>query len=156
MQNAPLAACLDAKAKMTTEFFIEIAKLGKARIPVTEPKNFAAFNLESDSPKENASQTINTTKVSLTFRTEAGAIGYALDDGEGSILLAATEASSVSFANATITSIQELALDENGNAVPSKELAVSSTLNLEKGKGYLVNYSNASTILSTTWEAIGK
>ncbi|MBR4654243.1 MAG: site-specific DNA-methyltransferase [Kiritimatiellae bacterium] len=26
-QNAPLAACLDAKAKMTTEFFIEIAKL---------------------------------------------------------------------------------------------------------------------------------
>ena len=26
-QNAPLAACLDAKAKMTTEFFLEIAKL---------------------------------------------------------------------------------------------------------------------------------
>ena len=26
-QNAPLAACLDVKAKMTTEFFIEIAKL---------------------------------------------------------------------------------------------------------------------------------
>ncbi|MBQ6008217.1 MAG: site-specific DNA-methyltransferase [Kiritimatiellae bacterium] len=26
-QNAPLAACLDARAKMTTEFFIEIAKL---------------------------------------------------------------------------------------------------------------------------------
>jgi hypothetical protein len=25
--GAPLAACLDAKAKMTTEFFIEIAKL---------------------------------------------------------------------------------------------------------------------------------
>ena len=25
--SAPLAACLDAKAKMTTEFFIEIAKL---------------------------------------------------------------------------------------------------------------------------------
>ena len=27
IQNAPLAACLDAKAKMTTEFFLEIAKL---------------------------------------------------------------------------------------------------------------------------------
>ena len=79
-----------------------------------------------------------------------------LDDGEGSILLAATEASRVNFANATIASIQELALDENGNAVPSKEVAASSTLHLEKGKGYLVNYSNASTILSTTWEAIGK
>ena len=139
-----------------TKDFIEIAKLGKARIPLTEPKNFAAFNLESDSPKENVAQTINTTKVSLTFSTDSGAIGYALDDGEGSILLAATEASNVSFANATIASIQELALDENGNATPNKDLTVSSSLNLEKGKGYLVNYSNASTILSTTWEAIGK
>ena len=63
MLNVPLAACLDAKAKMTTEFFIEIAKL-KPGIAFFRDDTFV-----DDSARTNLQQVFNqfspTTSVKV-------------------------------------------------------------------------------------------
>ena len=52
-QNAPLAACLDTKAKMTTEFFLEVAKL-KPELAFFRDDTFV-----DDSARTNLQQAFN-------------------------------------------------------------------------------------------------
>ena len=68
--SAPLAACLDAKAKMTTEFFIEIAKL-KPGIAFFRDDAFV-----DDSARTNLQQVFNhfspTTGIKVIWGLEYG------------------------------------------------------------------------------------
>lgn len=60
-----------------------------ARTPL---EDFAAFNIRTDYPAQEIVQTVCTTGAEIEFRTEAGALAFALDRGDHLILYATAPA----------------------------------------------------------------
>jgi hypothetical protein len=60
-----------------------------ARTPL---EDFAAFNIRMDYPEQEIAQTVCTTGAEIEFRTEAGALAFALDRGDHLILYATAPA----------------------------------------------------------------
>ncbi len=70
-------------------------------IALTPPNDFAAFNVVTDVPKVNTSETIATTSLSVSFSTSSTALGFALDRGDYAILYATAQADFVVVETAT-------------------------------------------------------
>lgn len=51
-------------------------------IALSDKENFAAFNIHKPLPEHNLTQTINTSNVQFTFKTDNGAIGFGITDDE--------------------------------------------------------------------------
>lgn len=105
-------------------------------VALTPTKDFAAFNIKTDTPKTTLSQTISTTGATLTFETASGALAFVLDRGD-SLVAFATNDGTLTVAGGTLTS-------ESGNVVQ-----------MTGGKLYRLIFKSDGKISSTTKKNIG-
>lgn len=117
-------------------------------------ENFACFNLETDNARQVTEQTISTTHTSLTFKTENGAIGFAIDRG-GWLDVYVTANATLTIDQATVTKVETGTYAADGSFTASAALETENTVELEAGTLYRISYKDAAMLTSTTWEAIG-
>lgn len=117
-------------------------------------QDFACFNLKNDYPQETVAQTISTTHTVLTFQTECGAIGFAID--RGSFLdVYVTGTSTLTIGDGTVTSVKTGSYGVSGDFTATETLSAANNLTLSAGVLYRIEYQAAATHASTTWDAIG-
>ena len=105
-------------------------------IALTPLKDFAAFNVKTDTPKASCSQEIRTSGAVLSFSTNAGALAFVLDRGDRL----------VAFSTASAT------LKVSGGTLEGYS---GGHLNLEAGKVYDLPYHSQGAQTSTTKTNIG-
>ena len=117
------------------------------------PQDFIAFNVKTDNPKDSVTQSISSTNVVVEFKTEKGAIGYAIDYGTY-IDVYVTDDSTITISNASVTLI---ATGTYTGLVfnKTKDVALGNTINLAADTLYRIEYTSAGKITSTTWDYIG-
>lgn len=154
---------LDNKTKKPKETFVNtkevlegINKAGPLFL-ATSSKDIACFNLESNWPKENLSQTINTTKTTYKFETNSKSIGYAINNNEY-IYLFASGNSKVTISNSELESnYAEIGyLNPYGEFINSgdKKEIIKNSISIEKGNLYRIKTSSLGNLNSNTIDSI--
>lgn len=118
------------------------------------PEDFACFNLATDNAKKITEQVISTTHTILNFKTENGAIGFAIDCGTH-IDVYMTGNATLTVSGATVTAVETGTYSSNGTFTSSESLGTDSTVNLSACTLYRISYKDAGVQESTTWDAIG-
>lgn len=118
------------------------------------PQDFACFNLETDNARQSTQQTITTTHTRLTFATESGAIGFAIDRGTWMDVYVTADAT-LTVSDATVTAVEVGAYAADGTFTASETLPTDASVSLSGGKLYRISYKDAGTLTSDTWDAIG-
>lgn len=118
------------------------------------PEDFACFNLATDNAKKVTEQVISTTHTILNFKTENGAIGFAIDCGTH-IDVYMTGNATLTISGATVTAVETGTYSSNGTFTSSESLGTDSTVNLSACTLYRISYKDAGVQESTTWDAIG-
>jgi len=80
----------------------------------TRPVDFAAFNITSQYPQQIKTQTINSTRITVSFSTTKGALGFALT-GEDYLLLYATDEAIFDLSNGIFNDVVEGRYNREGN-----------------------------------------
>ena len=135
-----------------TQNIIDGLKLASNPYGVT-PEDFVAFNIKNDNPQDSVTQSISSTNVIIEFKTETGAIGYAIDYGTH-LDVYVTDDSTITISNANVTLIATgtyKGLDFN----KTEDVTLGNTINLKADTLYRIEYSSAGKIASTTWDYIG-
>lgn len=117
-------------------------------------EDFACFNLETDNARQSTEQTISTTHTSLTFQTENGAIGFAIDRGSWLDVYVTADAV-LTIGQATVTGVETGSYGADGSFTASATLETGDTVTLSAGTLYRISYEGAASLTSTTWDAIG-
>lgn len=118
------------------------------------PQDFACFNLETDNARKSTRQTITTTHTRLTFATESGAIGFAIDRGTWMDVYVTADAT-LTVSDATVTAVEVGTYAADGTFTASETLPTDASVSLSGGKLYRISYKDAGTLTSDTWDAIG-
>lgn len=118
------------------------------------PADFIAFNINNDNPAQNANQTISSTNVRIAFTTSTGAIGFAIDHGSY-IDVYFTSNAQITISNGNVQSVKSGSYNVSGQFIEAGSMNASSTLNLNGGTLYRINYSSNGKIGSNTWGCIG-
>lgn len=118
------------------------------------PQDFACFNLETDNARQSTQQTITTTHTRLTFATESGAIGFAIDRGTWMDVYVTADAT-LTVSDATVTAVEVGTYAADGTFTASETLPTDASVSLSGGKLYRISYKDAGTLTSDTWDAIG-
>lgn len=118
------------------------------------PQDFACFNLETDNARQSTRQTITTTHTRLTFATESGAIGFAIDHGAWMDVYVTADAT-LTVSDATVTAVEIGTYAVDGTFTASETLPTDASVSLSGGKLYRISYKDAGTLTSDTWDAIG-
>lgn len=105
-------------------------------VALTSTADFAAFNIKTDKPQQQLSQTICTTGAELKFETSAGALGFVLDRGDCLVAYATADAQ-LTVGNGTVQGYE------------------SGKISLEKGKIYRLDFKSAGNLTSTVKINIG-
>lgn len=116
--------------------------------------DFACFNLATDFAREQTEQTINTTHLTLSFRTESGAIGFAIDRGTY-LDVWVTGSATLSISGATVTAVASGTCGADGTFTAGTALEAGASVSLNPCTLYRISYQDAGTLSSTTWDAIG-
>ena len=103
-------------------------------VALTSTENFAAFNIKTDYPQKDLSQTIRTTGAELVFKTSKGALAFVLDRGD-ELVAYATEDSELTVGNGTVT---------GGN-----------NMTLKAGQVYRLEFKSSGRLTSTVKNNIG-
>ncbi len=123
-------------------------------LPLVEPKDFAAFNILTDTPKTNLTQTVNTSRLSVTFATEHGGIAYAIERGEY-LYLYSTQDCRFTVENADITMKAEIGHFDFDRYTVEEEVYINPVITVSAGKLYRIKIRNIkSQVTSTTDENI--
>lgn len=117
-------------------------------------EDFACFNLATDNARRSTEQTISTTHTTLNFKTENGAIGFAIDRGDY-LDVYVTEEATLTVGGATVTAVEIGTYSSDGAFTASKTLDTASTVSLSACTLYRISYRDAGTLTSTTWDTIG-
>lgn len=131
-------------------------KYAGTQLVVANPEDIAAFNLETDFPLDSCEQTINTRSVTVKFRTESKAIGYAVYYN-GYLTVYATanaevELSNADFSNVEYGTFKDYDFTSDGTAA----LENGNKLIVEGGKIYRIKADNVKRVLkSDTIDFIG-
>lgn len=118
------------------------------------PQDFACFNLETDNARQSTQQTVTTTHTRLTFATESGAIGFAIDRGTWMDVYVTADAT-LTVSDATVTAVEVGTYAADGTFTASETLPTDASVSLSGGKLYRISYKDAGTLTSDTWDAIG-
>ncbi len=96
---------------------------------------------------------IASTNVVIEFKTDKGAIGYAIDYGTY-LDVYVTDDSTITISNANVTLV---ATGSYTGLVFNKtnDVTLGNTINLKADTLYRIEYSSAGKITSTTWDYIG-
>lgn len=105
-------------------------------VALTATPNFAAFNVKTDYPQTNITQTIRTTGAELKFETSAGALCFVLDRGD-ELVAYATAAAKLTVFNGTV-------VEDTDNMIE-----------LEAGTIYRLGFISSGKLTSTAKNNIG-
>ena len=139
----------------TKNIINSIKKLGSLAV-TTKRENFIAFNLESNNPASNITQTIQTETVIATFTTESGALAYLVSTDDYLYILA-TASATITLSNITIGDIYTGSFNNSNSFITDGAASLSSnTLTLESGVLYQVEVlGNDGLLDSNTWDFVG-
>jgi hypothetical protein len=135
-----------------TQNIIDGLKLASNPYGVT-PEDFIAFNIKNDNPQESVTQSISSTNVVIEFKTETGAIGYAIDYGTH-LDVYVTDDSTITISNANVTLIAT-GIYKGLEFNKTEDVTLGNTVNLKADTLYRIEYSSSGKIESTTWDYIG-
>lgn len=122
----------------------------------TRPVDFAAFNITSQYPQQIKTQTINSTRITVSFSTTKGALGFALT-GEDYLLLYATDEAIFDLSNGIFNDVVEGRYNREGNfqVTGDARLIDNHLLHARKEVLYKINFVSDKTLTSTTIQNIG-
>lgn len=148
----------DLQEKKHTPAVRKILKGLVAAAPVTaqtRTENFAAFNVKTDMPVQQITQTVRTEHLQLTFTTQDGALGFAIDDGSA-VYIYTTDNAMVTLSNATFGVVEVGSFNNEGIFLKEADAALNGNqLNPAPGILYKISYSDATMQTSTTTSFIG-
>ncbi len=123
-------------------------------VPLTDSKDFACFNVKTISPLTSISQTINTSNISLTFKTNDGAIGCAIEHGEY-VYMFANKKSKMIINNADIRLKIDIGVFKDEEYVVKEEQYITNEIDLTPNKLYRVSIRKIhDKVVSTTNEYV--
>jgi len=138
----------------TTQQLLTGFSYAPSQVATTATADFAVFNVQENHPKESLSQVISTTGATFRFKTEAGALAFALDCGT-SLLLYATETAQIEVENGVVNSV-EIGKYINGTDFDAeRELTAQNIITLESGKLYRLGFHSNGDLQSTVLDKIG-
>ena len=105
-------------------------------VALTATPEFADFNVRTDSPQKELTQTIRTTGAELKFQTSSGALGFVLDRGN-ELVVFATATARLSVSNGVVREV------------------TNNTVDLEAGKLYRLSFTSSGKLTSTVKNNIG-
>lgn len=112
-------------------------------------EDFAVFNVLSATARENYSQTICTSNVSVDFSTNASAVGFAIEY-KGELFVFATKPATINFTLATLTQAKIATTNADGETVWSETNAWNGeSLSLDGGRIYRLTIEQGGKLLST-------
>lgn len=122
----------------------------------TPPVDFAAFNITSQYPQQIKTQTINSTRITVSFSTTKGALGFALTCEEY-LLLYATDEAIFDLSNGIFNDVIKGRYNQEGNfqVTGDAQLLDGHLLHAEKEVLYKINFTSNKTLASTTIQNIG-
>ena len=118
-------------------------------VPIVDSKNFAAFNVISNEPKLQLTQTVNTSNLSFTFVTNNGSIGYAIEKDDYAYLFV-TKDSEITINNASIRLKADIGAFINDEFLISEEQYITNQIPLKANKLYRINIRNINDIVTST------
>ena len=123
-------------------------------VAVTKTEDFAVFNIQLDKPVKNLDQTIKTTGASIQFKSTNDAVGFALDRGDY-IVAYVDKASTLTFSNGTVTSVETGYFKPDGTFVSESEVSASAKVMMKEGTLYKIGFKSSGALASTTKKNIG-
>ena len=129
-----------------------LKKAGNLLFDVTND-DFACFNIKSDTASKNIEQEISTSKVLFNFKSESGAIGYAISS-ENEIGVYFTSDASLQINNANISKI-EAGYYQYDTFIKEKDIEKTNILECKKDTFYKITYTSLSSLVSNTYDYIG-
>lgn len=126
-----------------------IAAMGSV-LPLVESDDFAVFNLTTELPAQTLTQTVCTSSLSLTYRTTAGGIAFAIER-DGYVYLYATADCTFTLDNASYVMRGEIGHFEGDAYVVEDSTYLSSRISLAAGSLMRVRIREVtSSVTSTT------
>ncbi|MCI5745759.1 MAG: DUF4978 domain-containing protein [Erysipelotrichaceae bacterium] len=129
-----------------------LKKAGNLLFDVTND-DFACFNIKSDTASKNIEQEISTSKVLFNFKSESGAIGYAISS-ENEIGVYFTSDATLQINNANISKI-ESGYYQYDTFIKEKDIEKTNILECKKDTFYKITYTSLSPLVSNTYDYIG-
>lgn len=132
-----------------------IAGLKKAGSAATlfNPGNFIGLNVNSNTPLNSITQTINSNNLTIKFSTSQGGFGFAIAM-DNYLLVYVSQDSSISLSNCTVSKVST-GYFEADNFVKESDVNTSSTYSINKNVLYKFDLSSTSTLKSNAWDYIG-
>lgn len=149
----------DLKEKAHTNSVKSVLKGLTAAYPevaLCKAEDFVVFNVDSQFPKKNYTQTINSTRVTYSFSTSNAALGFALT-GDDHILVYVTENADIQLLNGAFSKPESGCYNAKGKFVAEKKASLvdGRLLKAKKGVLYRIRYNSQSYIKSNTIENLG-
>ncbi len=118
-----------------------LKKVGRVAAAVN-PADFAAFNVDSSTGKENWSKTVNTTSVSFTFSTNKGAKGFAIVS-EGYAYVYASEEATLTLAGGSFPEAEKGAFSDGQWNTEERKALTDGRLSLDDQGVYRIKILSA-------------
>ena len=149
----------DLKDKSHTAAVRSVLKGLTAAFPevaLCKAEDFAVFNVDSQFPRKNYTQTINSTRVTYSFSTSKAALGFALTRSDY-LLVYTTEDAEIQLSNGTFSKSVSGYYGTKGKFVADEKVPLINgcLLKTKKGVLYRIKYTSLSGLISNTVESIG-
>ncbi|MDY4935198.1 MAG: DUF4978 domain-containing protein [Candidatus Enteromonas sp.] len=146
----------DKEHTSLTRNIIKGISLAKDKYVLADKENIAAFNLKTNLPEENLTQSIQTTHALITFKTNTKSLAYAITS-EKEIYLYSTGDSSFEFSNVELECASIGTIDFNGEFHTEEKAALKgNTINVSGEKLYRIKVNKVdSKLVSNTVRSIG-
>lgn len=149
----------DLKEKAHTASVKSVLKGLTAAFPdvvMCKVEDFAVFNVDSQFPKKNYTQKINSTRVTYSFSTSSTALGFALTRNDY-LLIYVTENADIQLSNGTFSKVVGGCYSSEGKFVAENKTSLvgGQLLRAKKGILYRILYNSHSNLISNTVENIG-
>lgn len=118
-------------------------------LPLVQREDFAVFNLRTELPQTSLQQTVCTSSLSVTYRTEQGGIAFAIER-DGYLYLYATADCSFEVDNASFTLRGEIGEFVAGEYQIAEEVYLGTTIRLPAGKLMRVRIRQVTNDVSST------
>ena len=143
----------DLTLKPHSQATFDIAKGIKAMggiLSRIESKDFAAFNIDTDDPKQTRTQIINTSNLSFEFTTTDGGIAFAIEDGNY-VYMSSNKDCAIGIVNAEYAPYADIGHFEGEDFVAEEKAYPTDKLYLSKGKLYRIKITKIiNEVTSTT------
>ncbi len=118
-------------------------------IPLINSSSFAAFNINSDTIKNELTQTINTDNLSLTYNTINGGIAFAIELDEY-VYIYATKPCTFTINNASFIYKAEIGSFINNEYQVNEEKVINPLIKIEQEKLYRIKIRNINEKVTST------